>query len=349
VNLYKPSVYWLRPHTFLMTDALDAQILQALELSPRVPFRRIAAAVGASEQTVARRYQRLRREGVVRVVGLVNPRVYGEAQWIARIRAKPDRISQLGDALARRPDVTHANILSGWTELVCVIRAPVGASRESPLLQQLPRTASVLDVSVDLVLHAFGEPATAQWGGYGHKLSSEQTQQILGEPTSQGAAGQLVTPTAQDRPLLEALAEDGRATQALLAERTGWSMSRVGRRLAALETAGTLIYDVDVLGERLGFHLNAMLWLTVAPQHIRRAGEQIAAHDEIAFAAAISGRNNLVAVLICRDADDLYRYLTENLAAVDDVGAYDISVRAQRLKQSASLVSGGRLVMTHRS
>lgn len=332
-----------------MSDALDAQILHALELSPRVSFRRIAGVVGASEQTVARRYQRLRRAGVVRVVGLVNPQVYGEAQWIARIRAKPDRISQLGDALARRPEVTHANILSGWTELVCVIRAPVGENREGLLLQQLPRTTSVIDVSVDLVLHAFGQPATAQWTGYGHKLSSEQAHQILGEPITQVVPGRLITPTAQDRPLLDALAEDGRATQALLAERTGWSMARVARRVAALEAAGTLVYDVDVLGERLGFHLNAMLWLTIAPQHIHRVGEQIAAHDEVAFAAAVGGRNNLMAVVICRDADDLYRYLTENLSAIADVGGYDISVRAQRLKQSASLVTGGRLVIPRRT
>jgi DNA-binding Lrp family transcriptional regulator len=348
MNGHKSPYYVLVPHTFFMADALDAKILHALELSPRLSFRRIARVVGASEQTVARRYQRLRREGVVRVVGLVNPRVHGEAQWIARIRAKPDRISQLGDALARRADVTHANILSGWTELVCVIRAPIRESRESPLLQQLPRTTSVLDVSVDLVLHAFGEPATAQWTGYGHKLSSQQADQILGESISQVAPGQLITPTVQDRPLLDALAEDGRATQALLAERTGWSMARVARRVAALETSGTLVYDIDVLAERLGFHLNAMLWLTVAARHLHRVGEQIAAHDEVAFVAAVSGRNNLMAVVICRDGDDLYRYLNENLAAIDNVGAYDVSVRAQRLKQSASLVAGGRLVTPRR-
>ncbi|WP_116374215.1 Lrp/AsnC family transcriptional regulator [Mycobacterium sp. MFM001] len=332
-----------------MADRLDAQILHALELSPRVSFRRLATVVGASEQTVARRYQRLRREGVLRVVGLVNPRVHGEAQWVARIRAKPDRISQLGDALARRSDVTHANILSGWTELVCVIRAPVRESRESPLLQQLPRTTSVLDISVELVLHAFGEPTTAQWAGYGHKLSAEQTTQILDDAASQAATGPLITPTAQDQPLLDALAEDGRATQAHLADRTGWSAARVARRMAALEASGALVYDVDVLGERLGFQLNAMLWLTVAPRHLSRVGEQVAAHDEVAFVAALSGHHNLMAVLICRDADDLYRYLTENLAAIDEVHGYDISVRAQRLKQSGSLVASGRLVAPRRA
>jgi hypothetical protein len=45
-----------------------------------------------------------------------------------------------------------------------------------------------------------------------------------------------------------------------------------------------------LLPERLGYHLNAMLWLTVAPQHLHDIGERIAAHDEIIFAAAISGQ-----------------------------------------------------------
>src|ERR1700761_7832569 len=122
-------------HTFIVIDDLDAQILHALQLAPRVSFRRIAAVVGASEQTVARRYHRLRRDGVVRVVGLDNRWVYGEASWVCRMRSAPDRIPQLADALVRRPDVSHANVLAGWTDLVCVVRAPLGDSREDVLLQ----------------------------------------------------------------------------------------------------------------------------------------------------------------------------------------------------------------------
>lgn len=327
-----------------MKDALDAQILHALELSPRASFRRIAAAIGASEQAVARRYHRLRRDGAVRVVGLVSPRVHGDAEWVARIHARPDRIPPLAEALGRRPEVTHASILSGWTELVCVIRAPVGEVREEVLLQQLPRSASVLSVRVDLVLHAFGEPITSPWTGYGHKLSKKQAGQIIGDAAGRTPTGQLITPNAQDRPLLEALADDGRAPQSLLAERTGWSAARVARRIAALESSGTLLYDVDLLPERLGYQLNAMLWLTVSPQHLDHVGEQVAAHDEIAFAAAISGRTNLMAVVICRDVDDLYRYLAQRLAAIAEIQSYDVSIRTQRIKQSASLVAHGRLI-----
>ncbi|OBI20179.1 Lrp/AsnC family transcriptional regulator [Mycobacterium sp. E2497] len=329
-----------------MIDPLDGQILHALQISPRVSFRRIAEVVGASEQTVARRYHRLRRNGVVRVVGLVNPGVDGNgdwAQWVCRIHAKPDRIPQLADALVRNPDVSHANVLSGWTDLVCTIRAPLGESREDMLLQRLPRTSSVIDIDIEVVLHTFGRPPTAPWTGYGHKLSAEQAERILGVAEAV-TTGRPSPPAPEDRPMLNALADDGRAPHTRLAERTGWSVARVRRRLAALEAAGALLYDVDVLPERLGYHLSAMLWLTVAPRHVQRVGEQIAAHDQVAFAAAVSGRKNLMAVVICRDVRDLYAYLTNHLGAIEEVLTYEVSTRTQRLKQHGSVIAHGRLM-----
>ena len=327
-----------------MIDQLDAKILHALQLAPRVSFRRIAAVVEATEPTVARRYHRLRRDGVVRVVGLENRWVDGEASWVCRMRAAPDRIPQLADALVRRPDVSHANVLAGWTDLVCVIRAPLGDNREDLLLQLLPRTTAVSDITIDLLLHSFGHPASAPWTGYGHRLSDQQAEQILAERTGPVPCDQRSLPATEDRPILEALAEDGRTPQSKLAARTGWSVARVGRRIAAREASGALLYDVDVLPERLGHQLSAMLWLTVAPGDIHRIGERIAAHHHIAFAGATSGSKNLMAIAICRDTDDLYRYLSEELGQIAEIVSYEVNIRTQRLKQHGSLVAHGRLV-----
>ena len=315
-------------------------------MSPRASFRLIADTVGASEQTVARRYHRLRRDGALRVVGLLNPRVHGDAQWVVRIRAKPDDVPRLAEALVRRPEVTHANIHSGWSELVCVVRAPLAEGPDG-LLRRLPRTTSVLDLDVDLILHAFGEAGTEPWTAYGHSLDSAQLHQILQRSSTAPPSGRPAAPTAEDQPLFDALAADGREPHSSLAQVTGWSTPRVARRLAALEAAGTLTYDLDVLPQRLGFEVNAMIWLTAAPQHLESVGQQIAAHPEIASVAAISGRNNLMAIAICRDVDHLYDYLSGEFAAVERIQSYDVSIRAQRLKQTASLISHGRLVRAH--
>ncbi|MFJ2092949.1 Lrp/AsnC family transcriptional regulator [Streptomyces sp. NPDC087901] len=326
-----------------MTDDVDMKILRALKLAPRAPFRLIGDVIGVSEQTAARRYQALRRSGAMRVVGLVDPAVHGEAQWVARIRCRPDRAAPLADTLARRPDIAYVGIASGGSEIICVIRSPLHAPREDMLLQQLPRSAAVLDLSIDLLLHPFGVPGTSGWTGYGGRLGAEQEQRLAGSPPP-APAGPLLPLTAEDGPLLDALAEDGRASHTQLAEVTGWSKGRVARRLESLETSGTLSYDIDLLPELLGYHLNATLWLRVAPAHLERTGHEIAGHDEVAFTGATSGEHNVMAIVICRDAEEFYRYLTTRLATTPGVDAYGVSIRTRRLKQAASLISHGRLV-----
>lgn len=322
-------------------EAIDGHILHALQLAPRAPFRRIAEVIGAGEQTVARRYRALRRDGALRVIGVVNPRVYGECQWIVRVHAKPDNLPRLAEALVRWPEVTHANVLSGGTELVCVVRAPIGDAGDG-LLHRLPRTSAVIDMRVDLILNVFGSPTGAHWTGHGHALDEDQINAL--QPLECACPDRPAAPTADDQPLLDALADDGRIADSALATLTGWSPARVKRRLAALQASDILAYDVDVLPERLGFVLHAMVWISTEPRRLASVAEQIVRHEEVASAAAVSGPANLMAVVICRDAAHLYRYLTERLATVDQIQAYDVSVRTKRLKQVGSLISQGRLI-----
>lgn len=319
------------------------QILRAVQYAPRAPFRLIGEVSGVSEQTAARRYHALRRSGVMRVVGLVNPAVHGAAQWVARIRCRPDRVGPLAGALARRPDIAYASIASGGSEIICIIRSPLDAPREDMLLHQLPKSAAVLDVSLDLLIHPFGSTDTVGWTGYGGQLTPEHRNLLTAGPRPV-PVGPLLAPSAADTPLLESLAEDGRSTHTQLAELTGWSKGRIARRLEALEKSGTLSYDIDLLPERLGYHLTATLWLRTTPTRLQHVGEEIARHDEVAFTGAISGHHNIMAIVVCHDADDLFRYLTTRLAAVPGIDAYETSIRTRRLKQAASLISHGRLV-----
>ncbi|MEV5845514.1 Lrp/AsnC family transcriptional regulator [Streptomyces sp. NPDC051985] len=326
-----------------MFDHVDRKILRALQCAPRLPFRRIGEVAGVSEQTAARRYQALRRSGTLRVLGLVNPRVYGSAQWVARIRCRPDRVGPLADALARHPDIAYAHLASAGSEIFCVIRAPLDTERDDFLFRQLPRSGSVLDVSIDLLLHEYGAPGTAEWTGYGDSLDAEQVRRLTAERPSPTAAPP-PAPTPEDAPLLDALAQDGRATHTRLAELTGWSLSRVARRLESLESSGTLEYEVELLPENLGHPLNATLWLRVAPALLERVGEEFAGHEEVPFAGAVTGEYNVMVSVITRDPDDFYRYLTTRVAATPGIDAYSVSMRVRPLKKAVSLISRGRLV-----
>lgn len=326
-----------------MLDPMDSRILHAVQCAPRLSFRQMGEVVGVSEQTAARRFRALRRTGAMRVLGLVNPRVYGTAQWITRIRCRPGRVGPLVDALVRRPDVAYAHLASGGAEIFCVIRSPLDVQHDDVLLNRLPGSTSVLDISIDLLIHSYGSPGSVEWTGYGENLDPELVRRLIAERPSP-APGHPPPPARADAPLLDALAQDGRTTHTRLAEMTGWSLSRVARRLESLESSGTLVYDVELLPERLGHSVNATLWLRVAPAWLDRVGEEIARHQEVAFVAAVSGDHNLMVIVRAQTPEDLYRYLTTRVATILGVDSYGISLRARRLKQAVSLVSRGRLI-----
>lgn len=327
-----------------MLDALDSLILHALHVVPRAPFRVIGEAVGVSEQTAARRYRAMRRTGVVRVVGLVNPAVHGLTASVVRITLRPDRLDALAEAITRLPEISFANVSFGGSEIVCSMMAPHDG-RVPEVLRQLARFPGVSDLNARMVLHAYSPPG-ADWARLGPSLPEEAVTLLLDRHPRQGVQGPPVELREEDGALLAVLAEDGRASQATLAEGTGWTTGRIARRMEVLERSGTLLYDVDLVPERLGYPFGAGVWLRTSPERLHETGTAVAALPHVVFTAATTGDENLMAIVMCTDAADFYDFLSRGLATVPGITGYAVSVRLRPLKQAASLVYRGRLVPT---
>ncbi len=70
-------------------DDLDRALVHALQIDGRAPFRRVAAVLGVADQTIARRYARLRRAGLLQMVGVTDPDLLNAPQWIVRLSLDP--------------------------------------------------------------------------------------------------------------------------------------------------------------------------------------------------------------------------------------------------------------------
>jgi DNA-binding Lrp family transcriptional regulator len=323
-----------------MLDQLDRQVVRALQLDPRAPFSLIAEVLGVSEQTVARRYRKLRGDGYLRVMGLVSPRGLGVTEWLLRIGCRPGGARRLADALARREDVSWVTLSSGGSEIVCVVRSLSEQQSDELLLQRLPATSQVLSLATHAVLHRFAG-READWAGYVGDLTDAQATRLAAPPPAGPADPDLLQPS--DAPLLAALALDGRTSYAALAKQAGWTEGRVIRRVEALREAGILYFDVDLATTALGFKASAYLWLIVEPARLATVGEEISRHAEVPFAAAITGSANLVTSVVCRDSEALYEYVTTKISAAAGVRQLEISPVLSRIKQAGSLMDGLRL------
>jgi len=134
-------------------DALDLQILHALQVDGRVGFGLLGRVLGVSDQTVARRYARMRSASGLRVAAAGDARLLGHRQWYVRVRTTPDAVMAIAQAIARHPDTSWVRLVSGGTEIVCSLRAGTAAGGHALLLEKLPRTSRVLDVSAQSELH----------------------------------------------------------------------------------------------------------------------------------------------------------------------------------------------------
>ena len=321
-----------------MIDSIDRQIVHAMQVDGRAPFSRVATVLGVSEQTVARRWRRLRADGVVRVLGLATPDAT-EPSWHIRVRVQPAAAGAVAEALARRPDVSWVSLTSGGAEITCSTRPRTPRQRDALLLDRLPRTVQVIDLNAFSVLHAY-VGGDYEWTAFEDPLTGEQIAAL-----GQGPARTATAPTAldpEDEVLLAALATDGRLSYAELAGVTGWSESRVARRVEALRAAGTLYFDLEVANELLGHPVSAMLWLGVAPADLAHVGESLAREPETAFTAVVTGPANLMVAVICRDTAHLYRFLTERVGSLP-VHTLETSTVLRRVKQAGSLMDGPRL------
>jgi DNA-binding Lrp family transcriptional regulator len=332
-------------------DRLDRRLVHALLLDGRAPFRRIAEALGSSEQTIARRYRRLREAGVLRVVVVPDPRRYPENLFL-RIRVQPGATSAVARAVAARDDISWVTISAGASEVTCSLRPASAEARDALLLQGLPRADQVLDVTTATLLHIYADDERAEWHGLPDGLTARE-REALGDGSSRrrgafrrsGRTGDAAAPPIgpEDEDLLAVLRRDGRAGWKELAAATGRPESQVARRVETLLRTGAIFVDAETAPTLLGFRAWAMLWVSVAPSALERVGHELSQHPESAFVAATTGPTNLVASVLCRDTDDLYRYLTERVGRIDGVRDLEVVPAMRVVKQQGSIMDGVRL------
>jgi DNA-binding Lrp family transcriptional regulator len=327
----------------LTLDRIDRQILHSLQISPRAPFARIAVVLDVSEQTVARRYQRMRTHGIVRITALPEPSHQpGSASWTLRIGCRPGGAAGLADALARRSDTAWVSIGAGGAEVTCQAVLSDERGVHDGLLYHLPRASSVLTFSAHQMLHRFTGRGEVDWIARDHALTDDQ-RAALTEGALLPDSGDGTTVTPDDDRLITALSRDGRASWATLAEAAGVNQRQAATRIAELITSGAVFLHLDVAHEVIGLRSVANLWFTVAPADLARVGARLADHLELAFAAAMTGQTNIMASALCENPAELYRYITTKVAAVEGVRTVETVPQLTRVKQAYFLVENGRL------
>ena len=100
-------------------DDLDHAIVEHLKRDGRKPFTEIAEELGVSEGTIRNRYARLVDQGVLQVIGLIDPHQMGiDAPALIGVNLGPGEWDQAIETIANFDEVSYLVIVSGEFDLV---------------------------------------------------------------------------------------------------------------------------------------------------------------------------------------------------------------------------------------
>jgi Lrp/AsnC family transcriptional regulator for asnA, asnC and gidA len=101
-----------------MLDETDRQIISYLQYDGRMPYTKIADELGITEGGIRRRVKKMTDEGVLQIVGIVEPHDIGldEASMIGvTVEGRP--IDDVAEDIANHPEVTYLFQAAGEFDL----------------------------------------------------------------------------------------------------------------------------------------------------------------------------------------------------------------------------------------
>jgi Lrp/AsnC family transcriptional regulator for asnA, asnC and gidA len=137
-------------------DKIDVSILDFLQQDGRMPYTEIAQRLSISEGTVRNRVTRMIDEGVLRIVGMVDPVSYGlDAPAMIGITIRPAELEEAALAIASFPEVGLLVEVSGEYDLMVEVICPNREHLARFLNEQLSKVPGVVKTETFMVLRTF--------------------------------------------------------------------------------------------------------------------------------------------------------------------------------------------------
>ncbi|RPJ29287.1 MAG: Lrp/AsnC family transcriptional regulator [Chloroflexi bacterium] len=130
---------------------------------------------------------------------------------------------------------------------------------------------------------------------------------------------QVLTLDETDLNIIEALQKDGRVAFAQIAEQLGVSPGMIRQRYNRLVEQGFLKVVAITNPLRMGYKTMAMIGIRAEGSKLLDVAEKISKLDEVIYMVISSGRFDIFAEVICRDHEELLRFITEKLSTIDGV------------------------------
>lgn len=324
-----------------MLGESDLQVVHALQEAPRAPWTVLAGVLGTDARTIARRYERLRHAGYLRVAITLGQRALAGAFWAhLRARTLPGQALMAARQLAAWPQAPVVRVTDGSFEVYALLTGRDGRLLWREAQQRIARIPQIVQADLHTVI------ATIDVGGAERldTLSNAQVAQLRAWQSRLAPHGREATRfTAADTDLCVLLNRDGRADVASLATELGRSPSSVARRITRLQSDGYIDFLAMIAEPLSSRPLCALIWCRIASEELPQLQQRRSALHWLGLLTVGTGRSNVMLMANLPTMLSLDMVLTQLHSICPSLEVHETQLSAQSIKRQSRMVTDDEL------
>ncbi|MEU5030613.1 Lrp/AsnC family transcriptional regulator [Streptomyces milbemycinicus] len=283
-----------------MVDSLDIQIINALQIYPRVSWAQLAGILRVDPSTISRRWATLtnQRQAWTSCSEADAPQLREKMiSALVEIRCVPGHREHVITELGRQQAISSVHCTSGARDLYVMTSTDSLLSMDRYVDERIAVIPGIVGTRTHYLRKIFVEGANWRLTA----LSKEQVKALHDFRPSE--------PPKQRKPIhravVAALEGDVRRTAADMQQELGRSLSMIARDIDAVLAADWVRWRVDFAHTLLGWSTAAALWLDVQPLDLERVVASLRLLNHVRLCASVTGNANLAVFLWLRDLQEL--------------------------------------------
>ncbi|MET3143887.1 UNVERIFIED_ORG: DNA-binding Lrp family transcriptional regulator [Arthrobacter sp. UYEF2] len=283
----------------------DLQIINALQIEPRVPWTSLEKVIGLDSVTLARRWERISAHGVAWLTAMQHNTQSGSTA-IVEVQCLPGEALTTAQHASRDPAIISIDLTSGMRDIVMTLATRDDDELADYILTRLGKLPGVRSTRTYILNSTLklGSKWTLR------ALSPSEAERVPRlRPPRAAAAKVVLSPLASQ--VVSALEANVRSTNVELASVLGISSQRVSDTIATMRMQGTLDLRVNISQSYSNWPVVTWYFLQVPTTSLLTADNAWLRMPEVQFAGITSGQYNLIVALAAHNRADTLRLEAE--------------------------------------